>query len=440
MRDWQELGTKLGAGTDEAVLTWDELEKLVGPLPPSASRYRAWWSGDRVDVRAWEAAGYRLTRLELGRQVSFRRVSAADVNEIPRGTTSDVGRVDTSAQTADLLLVTCVKSKKGRPAPAKDLYTSPLFKKQRAYAEASGMRWFILSAEHGLVQPDEWLAPYERYLPDTPPAYQRAWGRFVAERLELLQGSLEGLRVEVHASADYVRAIRRPLEDKGAALETPLEGLTQGGRLRWYSQQGEPVEPAALDAPSRPDNAEIASLLSALLDDARALTPDELLRRRPAALSSPGLYSWWVDAAGASQLTKGLGLAVSSGLIYAGSAGATRWPSGQRSTNTLEQRIIDMHLGGSHQFSTFRRTLGALLANGPNAVDFDEGQLTRWMHEHLRVITVPSDDPDTLKDLESAVLRRLDPPLNLQEMERSPRRVHLRELRRSFAAARRPNG
>jgi hypothetical protein len=327
-----------------------------------------------------------------------------------------------------------VKSKKDRPAPAKDLYTSALFRRQRAYAEAAGVPWFILSAEHGLVQPDEWLAPYERYLPDTTPAYQQAWGRFVAERLELLLGSLDGRRVEVHASGDYVRAIRGPLEAKRAELLTPLEGLAQGERLRWYSHHGEPTE-SPRESRESAEPPEAAPFVSALLDRTRALAPGELLRERPPALSAPGLYSWWVDAGGAGELTTGLGLTVSPGLIYAGSAGATRWPSGQRSANTLGKRIVDMHLGGSHQFSTFRRTLGALLTTGSDALAIDEGRLTLWMHAHLRVITVPTDNPDTLKNLEAAVLRRLDPPLNLQGMAPSPQRERLRELRLRFAAS-----
>jgi hypothetical protein len=66
-----------------------------------------------------------------------------------------------------IVLVACVKSKETRPAAAKDLYISALFRKERAYADCAGVPWFILSAEHGLVAPDEWLAPYERYLTDT---------------------------------------------------------------------------------------------------------------------------------------------------------------------------------------------------------------------------------------------------------------------------------
>jgi hypothetical protein len=65
-----------------------------------------------------------------------------------------------------------------------------------------------------------------------------------------------------------------------------------------------------------------------------------------------------VDLAGAGDLSAGLGLPLEPGLIYAGLAGATRWPSGRRSTNTLWSRVAGMHLGGRHEFCTFRRSLG----------------------------------------------------------------------------------
>ncbi|HWO69164.1 MAG TPA: hypothetical protein VNP94_00195, partial [Actinomycetota bacterium] len=42
-------------------------------------------------------------------------------------------------------LVGCVKSKRARPAPARDLYTSPLFRGARRFVERSCDRWFVLS-------------------------------------------------------------------------------------------------------------------------------------------------------------------------------------------------------------------------------------------------------------------------------------------------------
>jgi hypothetical protein len=94
---------------------------------------------------------------------------------------------------------------------------------------------------------------------------------------------------------------------------------------------------------------------------------------------------------------------------------------------------MTMHLGGNHEFSTFRRTLGAILAQANGAKRIDEESLTQWMHRHLRIIAIPFDDRDALGRLERDVLNELDPPLNLQGMGSTSMRRRLTELRRAIA-------
>lgn len=45
--------------------------------------------------------------------------------------------------------------------PAKDAYTSQLFRAQRTYAEAFGTDWVILSARYGLTHPDQLIENYD---------------------------------------------------------------------------------------------------------------------------------------------------------------------------------------------------------------------------------------------------------------------------------------
>lgn len=326
----------------------------------------------------------------------------------------------------DIVLITCVKTKRRKPCAAKDLYISPLFVKQRSYAEETGVPWFILSAEHGLVVPDEWLSPYERYLPDTPSNFRSAWGAWVAARLQLLAGPLSGRVIEAHAGSAYIDAIRPHMEMDGAILIEPLHGLSMGARLAWYGSRAGSDEKDPTFGDSK--------ILARLQRESIAVSPDEFLATGSQLADRPGLYSWWVDEAGAAALTRGLGLPIESGLIYAGLAGATRWPSGQRSKNTLWLRIATMHLAGKHEFSTFRRTVGAILAAERGSTDVDELALSEWMRAHLRVITVSFDDRDELGRLEKRVLAALDPPLNLQSMAPTPVRVRLRELRRGLTS------
>lgn len=193
------------------------------------------------------------------------------------------------------------------------------------------------------------------------------------------------------------------------------------------SGSGSP-ESAAADA------AEAADLTRALSDRAQALSPEALISRGYGPLQKPGLYTWWVDAPGAADLEAGLGVAIPPGLIYAGQAGATRWPSGKRSGNTLWSRIVGMHLGGSAEFSTFRRSLAAILRPVLGLHSEDDPRLSGWIDAHLRVVAVPVDDADRLGEIESVVLDALDPPLNLLGRQPTAVRRRLSDLRRQRSA------
>jgi hypothetical protein len=64
-------------------------------------------------------------------------------------------------------------------------------------------------------------------------------------------------------------------------------------------------------------------------------------------------------------------------------------------------RIRGIHLGGRHEFSTFRLSLGSILASARVEADIVEDELTAWMHQHLGgVLAIPFEDADTLGELE----------------------------------------
>src|SRR3990170_2941760 len=74
-------------------------------------------------------------------------------------------------------LVSCCKTKLDHAAPAKDLYQSPLFRHAVRWLLQSNRVWEggILSAKHGLVLPDQVLAPYDLYLGKMRRAEQDRW-------------------------------------------------------------------------------------------------------------------------------------------------------------------------------------------------------------------------------------------------------------------------
>ena len=102
---------------------------------------------------------------------------------------------------------------------------------------AAGVPWFILSAQHGLVAPDEVLGrttfDSEYDLPRLPPRLGSASRR---APLRELSGSLEGKTIEVHAGSAYADAIREGLRSEGAQVVEPLAGLALGPRLAWYGR------------------------------------------------------------------------------------------------------------------------------------------------------------------------------------------------------------
>lgn len=419
MASWEPLRRRLADEPGALTLAWSELEALVGELPPSAYRYDAFWSGERS---GWP--GFRTRNVRVGESVTFVRPT----HPSKRTPSPQVPLREPHSEGPDVVLIGCVKRKRTEPAPAKDLYTSSLFRKERAYAEASGAIWYILSAQHGLLDPDEVIAPYDLRLSTTTREYRDAWGEDVVARLGDAQGPLAGICVEIHAGAAYANAIRPRLEAAGVVVRTPLAGQSMGERLRWYGV-AEPA-PAAVPKPVAPAP-DVSELVESLTAESRAVTPAKFVATEGEGLRSPGLYSWWVDASGADDLSRGLGQEIAPGLIYAGLAGATRVKSGRKSKNTLWGRIKGMHLGGRHEFSTFRLSLGSILASAVGDADIDEIRLTAWMHDHLRVIAIPVEDADSLDLLETVLLAELDPPLNLDKMPRTAIRRRLTELRRA---------
>lgn len=146
--------------------------------------------------------------------------------------------------TGRFILVACAASKVESPAAAKDLYVSDLFTKSRAWAErevregrADG--WFILSAKHGLLTPDEVIAPYDEKLTDKPRDEREAWGRGVVIALSALAPN--GALLVFLAGEAY----RKPIAPYiGVPIEVPMAGLGIGEQKAWLK--------GALDTPTTP--------------------------------------------------------------------------------------------------------------------------------------------------------------------------------------------
>jgi hypothetical protein len=142
-----------------------------------------------------------------------------------------------------IVLVQCTNTKRDEPAPAGDLYDeSALFRSQRAYAQALGDAWYILSAEHGFVDPDTVLEPYNTHIDDVD---SEEWAESVGDALG---GVLTGDEtVVITAGAKYADPLTPELEHRyGVDVVEPLRGLGIGSRQKRMNERVAEVSHAGL--------------------------------------------------------------------------------------------------------------------------------------------------------------------------------------------------
>ena len=246
-----------------------------------------------------------------------------------------------------ILLVSCVGQKLPHPAPAKDLYDSPWFRKARAHAERTGQPWFVLSAEHGLVHPCDVIAPSNVTLNDMPVAGRRKWASRVLEQLE---PHLDGVESIVFlAGQRYRECLERLLRSRGLAISVPMGGLKIGEQLSWLS---------GCEAERLADTIRFYALLDCLA--ARVGRPRRQSECR-AGMDWPerGVYFFFEDGEARSGSGAGLRvLRVGTHALKDGS-GSTLW-------GRLSQHRGNRSGGGNHRGSIFRKLVGVALAKRNN--------------------------------------------------------------------------
>ncbi|MGH6945748.1 MAG: DUF6884 domain-containing protein, partial [Kiloniellales bacterium] len=116
-----------------------------------------------------------------------------------------------------------------------DLYASDWFSKARSYVESTSCPWFILSAEYGLVAPNQIINSYEMTLNRMPIRERRRWAERVVGQMS--DRMPDAQTVIFLAGQRYREFLVNHLRRRGVAVETPMEGLRIGEQLRWLSRQ-----------------------------------------------------------------------------------------------------------------------------------------------------------------------------------------------------------
>lgn len=131
-----------------------------------------------------------------------------------------------------IVLISCVSSKLPRKAPARELYISPLFRFNLAYAAMLRPdAIFILSAKHGLLALDTVVAPYDETLNTKKDADIRAWAANVLTEIEKKTDTKRDEFVFL-AGERY----RRHLVPALAHVKIPLLGLGLGKQLQFLKR------------------------------------------------------------------------------------------------------------------------------------------------------------------------------------------------------------
>jgi hypothetical protein len=158
-------------------------------------------------------------------------------------------------QAVRLGLVGDVKTMQVHPVAARDLFLSPLFEARRRYVERHCDVWYILSARHGLLHPDQVVGPYRGMLSLHSRPTKEKWAARVLWQLDHAWDYWKDTVVEIHAGADFRNfGLTDGLVDRGAKFEVPAEHLTGGGQLAFYA--------AAEVVDLRPDNGHEETLIS----------------------------------------------------------------------------------------------------------------------------------------------------------------------------------
>jgi hypothetical protein len=284
---------------EEAWFTKVRTERTDGPealAGTCAALDPALWYFGRVGCSQCEAAGERIrfgaACAECQWNATLPAVQAKPMPHdlAPRGDRPLIG------------LVGCVKTKLPHSAPARELYVSPLFAGRRAAVEGRAERWFVLSSEYGLVEPDQVIAPYDRVLSSLPIDLRRQWSRSVLEALRQKLGNIGRFDFEIHAGQAYFGyGLEAGLRAAGAGVSIPTTGLSQGRQLQYYQggAPSVPSSPARWVARSASPYQAIATFLEEATGDAVTLSLIQVEKTigRPLPDSARKYPAWWHGSA-----------------------------------------------------------------------------------------------------------------------------------------------
>lgn len=420
-------------------------ERGEDPDVPVTSSSRIKMSGNGAHLQQQSGAS---AHAQKGASKEARSSASAGGSTSSDDDQDDEADPEADSEIPDVILLGSVGERVNVPAPAKEVFRDVSFQLSRLDSELSGSEWFVLSAEHGLVAPNEWISPDSRTLADMEPEYRVTWATWVVVRLQSLVGSLDGMNVRVDAPDTYVGPLFASLQHAGAVVSSGSvsDAVIQGSQSFTWPRRNAPVQVEDDEADGLDDDLdedddadhEIASVVPmdpALPIAAHLADPSHAVpaRRTVELPQSPGLYGWLVDPIGARELNRCLRLPVRAGLVFVGQVGGSSWHSLADPVSNLRDHVERVQLSGRTRASTFRTTLATVLCTHLQMKSLEDPRLNDWMLEHLSISTWVVDDLHDLRRLEQRVVDELDPPLNVDHLPATEYRARLSQMRSALA-------
>ena len=140
--------------------------------------------------------------------------------------------MNTPRNEMNIVLISCVKTKTQHRCKAKNLYVSTWFRYAWQYAQSlKPKRIFILSAKHGLLDPDDVIDPYQETLNKKSAAGIRVWAEQVLEKLGQ-KTELQNDHFTILAAVKY----RKQIVPQLIHHEVPMEKKRFGQQLQWLKK------------------------------------------------------------------------------------------------------------------------------------------------------------------------------------------------------------
>lgn len=132
-----------------------------------------------------------------------------------------------------IVLIPCVKKKQNAICKAEELYVSPLFKKNLAYAKSiNPYKIFILSAKYGLLSLTKEIEPYDLTLKTFKSKELKAWAEHTVTQLQK-ETDLQKDKFIILCGEKY----RKYLLPNIRTYEIPLKGLGIGKQLQFLKNK-----------------------------------------------------------------------------------------------------------------------------------------------------------------------------------------------------------